>query len=89
MPIPPKTAFGSRNQVYVIHIYDEELDRRVGTSDKIKADVENDTTEECHTLMLSSEGVVNVRYGGRLFYVECEVINQTYIRGVNKNNKTV
>lgn len=72
IPVPAAGAFSSRNQVYVIHVYDEEMHKILGTSDKINGKVEADFDSDCHTLLLANEGIVKVNSSGRLFHIELE-----------------
>jgi len=69
IPIPT-SHFSSRKQVYVVHVYDEEMNRIVATSDKINGHVEADHEEDCHTLLLGNEGVIKINSSAKIVHVE-------------------
>jgi len=71
LPIP-KGAFTSKDQVYVLKVYDEKMNKLHGTSSKINGHIEADLSDPHHTLILGNEGVVNVKSEDKVILIDVE-----------------
>jgi len=73
IPVPPAHAFSTnRNQVYVFHVYDEEMHKILATSDKIQGKVGRNFEDDCHTILLANEGMIKVNSSARVIHIEVE-----------------
>lgn len=68
----PTGQFVGQDHTYVIHIYDEAMNKILATSQKIASHIGLDNEEEFHTVLCESAGLIQVTSSARVVHLEVE-----------------